>query len=106
MNSMLVKVFGWPMPLFHADTAVLDRWLWLRKRLPSTSNRKMLLDVGCGSGAFTIGAALRGYSALGLSWDTRNQNVAIERARMCNAKTAEFQIQDIRELGERDDLFG
>jgi 2-polyprenyl-3-methyl-5-hydroxy-6-metoxy-1,4-benzoquinol methylase len=106
MNSTLVKVFGWPMPLFHADTAVLDRWLWLRKRLPSTSNRKMLLDVGCGSGAFTIGAALRGYSALGLSWDTRNQNVAIERARMCNAKTAEFQIQDIRELGERDDLFG
>lgn len=106
MNSTLVKVFGWPMPLLHADTAVLDRWLWLRQRLPVADGRKTLLDVGCGSGAFTIGAALRGYNALGLSWDARNQNVAAERARMCGAKTATFQIQDIRELNEREDLSG
>ena len=106
MNSTLVRIFGWPMPLFHADTTVLDRWLWLRKRLPPANGPKTLLDVGCGSGAFTIGAALRGYDALGLSWDLRNQNAAIERARMCNAKTAEFQVQDIRELNERENLFG
>lgn len=92
------------MPLFHSDTGVLDRWLWLSKRLPRTVGSKRLIDLGCGSGAFTIGAALRGYRALGLSWDERNERVAAQRARMCKATFAEFQIQDIRELDTRVDL--
>lgn len=104
MRSDLVKILGWPVPLFHGDTAVLDRWLWLRKRLPITDGSQRLLDIGCGSGAFTIGAALRGYQSLGLSWDVRNQNVATERARMCKADKVEFEIQDIRRLHERTDL--
>jgi 2-polyprenyl-3-methyl-5-hydroxy-6-metoxy-1,4-benzoquinol methylase len=94
------------MPLMHADTAVMDRWLWLRKRLPRNDGSQLLIDVGCGSGAFTIGAALRGYNALGLSWDARNQTVAAERARMCKASLSEFQIQDVRSLHVRTDLFG
>jgi 2-polyprenyl-3-methyl-5-hydroxy-6-metoxy-1,4-benzoquinol methylase len=63
-----------------------------------------LLDVGCGTGAFTMGAARRGYRALGLSWDTRNQIVAQERAKICKADTARFQVQDVRRLDERPDL--
>ena len=39
-------------------------------------NQEALIDIGCGSGAFSIGAALRGYNSLGLSWDERNQQVA------------------------------
>lgn len=92
------------MPLLHSDTAVLDRWLWLRRRLPRADGSKRLIDVGCGSGAFTIGAALRGYRALGLSWDERNQNVASERAQMCKANLAEFDVQDIRQLHTRKNL--
>lgn len=106
MRSGLVRLFGWPMPLFHADTTVLDRWLWLRKRLPRNDRSKLLIDIGCGSGAFSIGAALRGYQALGLSWDVRNQTIAAERARLCKASAVEFQIQDIRELHNREDLIG
>ena len=96
----------WPSPIFHGDTGVLDRWLWLRQRLPRRHDGPRLLDIGCGSGAFTIGAALRGYHSLGLSWDQRNQAVAIERARRCGAQTASFDIQDIRQLHRREDLQG
>jgi SAM-dependent methyltransferase len=84
----------------------MDRWRWLRVRLPKTRNNERLLDVGCGSGAFSIGAALRGYHALGLSWDKRNQLVAIERARLCKASLAQFEVLDVRHLDRRRDLLG
>jgi SAM-dependent methyltransferase len=106
MNSTFVRIFGWPAPLFHGDTAVLDRWLWLREHLPRDDGSQKLIDIGCGSGAFTIGAALRGYQALGLSWDRRNQSVAVERAAMCKANAVEFEVQDIRYLDQRFDLIG
>jgi SAM-dependent methyltransferase len=102
-NSLLVRLLGFPATLLHGDPLVLDRWLWLRKRLPRTANRERLIDIGCGSGTFTLGAALRGYSAVGISWDERNQRVARERARLLGAE-AEFPIHDIRSLGERREL--
>ena len=83
----------------------MDRWLWLKKYLPVVpSGSRSLLDVGCGTGAFTMGAARRGYRALGLSWDRRNQTVAQHRARICKAHTASFEVQDVRSLDERPDL--
>ena len=105
MESALVKVLGFPATLIHGDPSVLDRWLWLRNRLPRGSHGQTLLDIGCGSGAFTIGAALRGYESLGLSWDERNQRVASERARICGAGSARFEVQDLRQLDARTDLF-
>jgi len=104
MRSALVKVFGFPMTLIHGDPLVLDRWLWLKKRLPRTSRSEMVIDVGCGSGAFTIGAARRGYRAVGLSFEERNQQVASERALMCGAPSAKFEVLDLRALDERRDL--
>ena len=68
------------------------------------SGSRSLVDVGCGTGAFTMGAALRGYRALGLSWDSRNQTVAQQRAKICKADTASFEVQDVRRLDERPDL--
>lgn len=103
-KSLLVSIFGFPATLIHGDTLVLDRWLWLKRRLPVTNEQLKLLDVGCGTGAFTIGAAHRGYNAIGLSWDERNQIMARERAAMCNAEAAEFEILDVRNLDERKDL--
>jgi SAM-dependent methyltransferase len=105
--SIELRLLGFPATLIRHETTVLDRWLWLSPYLPSvpTGSRK-LLDVGCGSGAFTIGAALRGYRSLGLSWDQRNQNVAKERAVLCKAPLAEFAIQDVRRLDERTELLG
>jgi SAM-dependent methyltransferase len=103
-RSLLVAAFGFPATLLHYDTLVADRWFWLRKRLPKTNNGERLIDIGCGTGAFTIGAARRGYSALGLSWDRRNQDVACERAQMCGATQAKFEVVDLRHLHQRSDL--
>jgi SAM-dependent methyltransferase len=97
-SSFLVKLFGFRSTLTHGDTLVLDRWRWLKKRLPQTANGETLLDVGCGTGAFTIGAARRGYRATGISWDERNQRVAAERAQICGASSADFVIGDVRRL--------
>ncbi len=85
----------------------MDRWLWLKKYLPAVQNgSRSLVDVGCGTGAFTMGAARRGYRSLGLSWDKRNQTVAQQRAKICKAENATFQVQDVRRLDERPDLAG
>jgi len=103
-KSLLVKIFGHKATLIHDDTTVLDRWLWLKSRLPETKNQEKLIDIGCGNGSFTIGASLRGYNSLGLSWDDSNQEIANLRAKICNVKNANFEILDVRALDSRKDL--
>ncbi len=104
---MLVRILGFPATLIHGDTLILDRWLWVKGHLPRLpDNSKRLLDVGCGSGALTIGAARRGYVSLGLSWDKRDQGKAKDRALICRANRAEFDLLDVRALDERKDLQG
>ena len=100
--NWLVKILGFPATLIHGDTLVWDRWRWVKPRLRKHTG--YLLDVGCGSGAFTIGAARMGYEALGLSWDKRNQRIAKERAAIINARSAEFGVCDVRRLDDRPDL--
>jgi SAM-dependent methyltransferase len=104
MKSILVNLLGFPATLIHGDTLVLDRWLWLKQHLPTAKKGDKLIDIGCGSGAFTIYSALMGYEALGLSWDERNQATAHERALMCKAEKARFEEQDVRQLDKRTDL--
>jgi len=103
-RSLLVKIFGHKATLIHDDTTVLDRWLWLKNRLPKTNNQEKLIDIGCGNGSFTIGASLRGYDSLGLSWDESNQDTANSRATICNARNANFEILDVRALDSRKDF--
>jgi 2-polyprenyl-3-methyl-5-hydroxy-6-metoxy-1,4-benzoquinol methylase len=105
-KSLLVRRFGFTATLHHGDPLVYDRWRWLRRRLPQTKNGEHLLDVGCGSGAFTIGAAKRGYNALGLSWDERNQAVACDRATICGTPNATFEVFDVRNLGQKAEWRG
>jgi SAM-dependent methyltransferase len=101
----LTRIFGWRAGLIQGDTLTADRWRWLVPQLPETRNGERLLDVGCGAGAFTIGAALRGYNALGLTWDEPDSAVAEARAGLVGASKATFSICDVRQLDERDDLF-
>jgi 2-polyprenyl-3-methyl-5-hydroxy-6-metoxy-1,4-benzoquinol methylase len=105
-SSLLVRLFGWKAALHHGDALVWDRWRWIRRRLRLTRNDDRLMDVGCGSGAFTIGTAKLGYRSLGLSWDERNQKVAEQRAAITRAKSATFEICDVRRLNERTEWLG
>jgi SAM-dependent methyltransferase len=103
-RNELVRLIGFPATMIHGDPLMLDRWRWLAKRLPRTANKEKLIDVGCGTGAFSIGATLRGYHVLGLSWDERNQRVAQVRAGLCHAPNANFEVLDVRQLHQRVDL--
>src|SRR5262249_8711643 len=105
-KSFLVKILGFTATLIHGDTLVYDRWRWLKRRLPRTRNEEMLIDIRCGTGAFSIGAARRGYNVIGLSFDTRNQNEAAHRAQMCKAPKAKFEVLDVVNLDERPDFNG
>ena len=103
-KSLLVKLIGYPALLIHGDPLVLDRWLWLKKRLPRTRNDETLLDCGCGSGAFTIGTARRGYLTTGISNERNNLESATERALHLAPNRTNFEMVDIRELEKKDEF--
>lgn len=105
-RSILVRLFGYRACFIHGDTAVLDRWNFVKRHCPKTRNGERVFDAGCGSGAFSIGLAMRGYDAIGLSWDERNQKIAQDRARIVGANNVVFPIGDLRGLDERIELFG
>ncbi len=105
-RTFLTKTLGSLAGLIQGDTLTRDRWLWLKRRLPVTANGEKLLDVGCGSGAFTICAAQRGYAGTGLSWDEANMNIALERAKICGVANVKFQICDVRQLDQQKALVG
>jgi SAM-dependent methyltransferase len=98
MKGLLLRIFGHRMTLIFGDPMVLDRWRWITRYLPRTQGGELLIDIGCGSGAFSLGAAKRGYRALGLSWDDRNNREAEWRARILGLPNASFQIFDVRQL--------
>jgi len=101
---ILTRLLGSAAGLIQGDFLTRDRWLWLKPRLPETTEQKKLLDVGCGTGAFTICAAQRGYAAVGLTWDEADTKIATERARICGVANAIFRICDVRRLDEQGDL--
>ena len=103
---VLTKLMGAGAGLIQGDFFTRDRWLWLKDRLPRTLNDETLLDVGCGTGAFSIAAAKRGYHCLGLSWDKADMEIAEERAALCGAESARFRICDIRDLDRQEELKG
>ena len=98
-KSALVRLFGYKAAFLHGDPLMYDRWRFVCKHLPVTRNNESVFDVGCGSGAYTIGAAKRGYRAIGLSWDEQNQMKASHRAKLAGA-VAEFPIGDARVLDQ------
>ena len=101
MKHLLIRIFGHGLTLIFGDTMVLDRWRWLKRYLPRTAGQELLIDVGCGTGAFTLGAAKLGYQAVGLSWDERNNTEAQGRARTLGlSQNASFEVFDVRQLDQ------
>jgi 2-polyprenyl-3-methyl-5-hydroxy-6-metoxy-1,4-benzoquinol methylase len=105
VSDLIVRIIGWPATLIHGNTKVLDRWTFLKSRIPKARGTgERVLEVGCGTGGFTMGVALRGYEAVGLSWDQRNQTVAERRARVLSIGNVSFPICDVRELDGRSEF--
>jgi cyclopropane fatty-acyl-phospholipid synthase-like methyltransferase len=83
---------------------VLDRWLWLRRRLRDGKARTF--DPGCGNGAFSIYAARSGNEVLAASFSPREQNDARRRADLLGVTGIEFRTLDLRELDRLRDSLG
>jgi len=96
MREVLVKSLGWKATVLHGDPCVYDRWRWLRQHLKDGPVRT--LDVGCGSGAFTMYAAKRGNHSTGISFNEQNNVKARERARLLGISGVQFLNADLRSL--------
>lgn len=104
MSHILVKIIGYPATILHGDSAVLDRWRWLKRHLKS--GHLKTLDAGCGSGAFAMYAAKIGNDVIGVSFDKRNNQAAQERADILGIKDIKFIQADLRKLKEITDQLG
>lgn len=104
MNNILIRLIGWKATVLHGDPTVFDRWRWLKRYLSGGSLRT--LDVGCGSGVFTMYAAKIGNEAVGISLDERNTQVAGVRARILCIPNVQFIQADLRDLGKFADRLG
>jgi SAM-dependent methyltransferase len=96
VRDVLLRICGWRLLLIQGDTAVLDRWLWLRGRL--REGRVRTFDAGCGNGAFSIYAASRGNRVVAASFSAEEQDAARRRAAMLGVEGIEFRLLDLREL--------
>jgi 2-polyprenyl-3-methyl-5-hydroxy-6-metoxy-1,4-benzoquinol methylase len=97
-QDRLVQLLGWKATILHGDPTVVDRWRWLRRHLRPGPLRT--LDAGCGSGAFTLYAAMQGNSALGIADNRTDIATAERRARILEISGAEFITGDLRRLDE------
>jgi SAM-dependent methyltransferase len=100
MKRLILQLVGFPVTLVLGDSLILDRWLWIKKRLPVSKGNARLLDVGCGSGAFTIGLARAGFHAVGLTYCGAERETAERRAMWCRAPRATFRLVDARRLDD------
>lgn len=96
VTDFLMRVFGWKVTLVYGDPCVYDRWDWLHRHLLPGPMRT--LDAGCGSGAFTLGAAKLGNQAVGLSFDEDNNTKATNRAKLLGLSNVTFVTLDLRQL--------
>src|SRR5438309_117590 len=109
-SSLLVKLFGFRATLCHGDTAVLDRWRWLTRRLPRTGNNEALLDVGCGTGPFSTyedGWHLRrGYTRQMLEELCAEAGLRVEAVSYCTGFLSQKITGLLRTLSRVHDLLG
>ena len=104
LRDRLVNLLGWRATILHGDPTVVDRWHWLRRHLRPGPLRT--LDAGCGSGAFTMYAAMQGNRAVGIADNATDIETAERRAAMLGISGLEFTIGDLRRLDEYGEGLG
>ncbi len=104
MPDIMLRVFGWRFLLITGDPCVMDRWLWLRRRLRRGSVRTF--DAGCGNGGFSIFAARIGNEVVAASFSPSDQESARRRADILGVTGIDFRVIDLRKLDDHRDQLG
>jgi SAM-dependent methyltransferase len=104
VRDVVLRICGWRLLFIQGDTAVLDRWLWLRRWLRGGAVRTF--DAGCGNGAFSIYAAKRGNQVLAASFSAEEQDTARRRAASLGIDGVDFRLLDLRDLERARDSLG
>jgi SAM-dependent methyltransferase len=99
VRDLMLRALGWRLLLLHSDTLVLDRWLWLRRRLKRGPLRTF--DAGCGNGAFSMYAARRGNRVVAASFSQGEQLTTRTRAEALGIDGIDLRLIDLRELESR-----
>ncbi len=104
MSDLLIRAIGWQGIKLQGDVTFLGRLAWLQAHLKSGPLKT--LDAGCGRGAFTMLAARLGNDALGLTFSPEDAAIASRRAALVGAKSARFEVLDLRVLDEHLEAYG
>jgi SAM-dependent methyltransferase len=102
MSDLMLRALGWRSLLIHGDPCVLDRWLWLRRRL----RRGPARTFDAGNGAFSIYAARAGNEVLAASFSERELQDARRRADLLGVSGIEFRVLDLRRIGAHQQELG
>ena len=76
-----------------------------KKLLASIPKQSRILDVGCGSGRFTIGAAQMGHNVTGIDITPAAIAAATKKAKKLNLSNVSFLVGDMTELPFRNNEF-
>ncbi len=99
VRDLMLRILGWRLLLFHSDSLVLDRFLWVRRNLRGGSLRT--LDAGCGNGVFSMYARRCGNHVVAASFSAEEQESAKRRADSLDIGGIDFRLLDLRELESR-----
>lgn len=95
-RNALLRLLGWQALVVQQDPPTGDRFRWVCRQLHVGPGR--VLDAGCGSGAFTMFAAVQGNEALGVSFDETANRTATVRAALLGVEGVTFRSADLRQL--------
>jgi ubiquinone/menaquinone biosynthesis C-methylase UbiE len=76
-----------------------------KKILISIPKGSKILDVGCGSGRFSIGAALAGYDVTGIDITSEAINAASNKAKRIELNNLNFLVGDMTNMPFKDNEF-
>ena len=79
-------------------TAQIDKWISKKQKC---SGKKIVLDLGCGTGSMSVRLSKKEYSVIGVDSSSDMLSAAYEKAQTCGENIL-FINQDIKEL----DLYG
>ncbi len=102
IKKLNIKHYSGEVPYYStADLRPAEKTL-----LSKIDRKAKLLDLGCGSGRFSIGAARLGFQVTGVDITPDAVKAATKRAKELKLKNANFRVGDMTELNFATNSFG